>query len=343
MGRAMILKSMGLALAPVERGFPLPEEGRRREACGYSVSRRWIVAATATLALSATTAAWASEATWTSLINFRDFSGWETWQGVPRGTYDVPGLRRSADGRYRQAIGLNRDPLKVFSYEKIDSVPVLRISGQVRGALTTLKAYGNYRLRAKFKWGDARWGADDYPRNTGILYHAFGEQGGFGAEGGLPGAYMKSIEFELQLTGMGDFIPFTGVSGMVRAVARDNPNFSPINSWRYVYSPANAKLEFADRPGAPNGRRVHRSEELGRPKGEWNTVELICFEDKAVQIINGQVAAMASDLKYQSTPGGPLLPLTKGRIQIQSEDAEVFFSSIEIMPLDSVPPEMAGL
>jgi len=289
----------------------------------------------------------AGDAGWVSLINYRDFSGWETWEGIPLNSYDVPGLARDADGYYSKPIGLNRDPLHVFSYVTIKGTPALRISGQVRGALTTLKAHGNYRLRAKFKWGDARWEGESYPRNTGILYHAFGAQGGFGGDTGRPGAYMKSIEFEFQATGLGDFIALGGISGMVRAELKDNPQYSPTNSWRYVYSPSSQPMEFSDIAGTPaaaaNGRRVHRAVDPAKPKGEWNTVELICFGDKSVQIVNGQITANASALRFKSSPDAPLAPLTKGRIQIQSEGAEVFFSSIEIMPLDREPPEMAGM
>lgn len=280
---------------------------------------------------------------WQSLLNFHNFDDFERWLATPRSTYDVPGLNRDPGGKYCQVIGLNRDPLGVFTYTTIRDEPVLRISGQARGAITTIRKYVNYRLRAVFKWGDARWEADNYPRNSGILYHAFGEQGGFGAEAASPGAFMTSIEFQLAAGSFGDFIPLGPISSMVRAAPRNNPNFSPTNSWRYAYDQSHDKLEFSGFMNSPNGRRVRHLINAEKQTGEWNTVELVAYGDKVAQIVNGQVTVKASDLRYRPDPKGPLMPLIEGRIQIQSEGAEVFFKSIEIMSLDEMPPELEDL
>ena len=46
--------------------------------------------------------------------------------------------------------GINNDPERVFQVEK----GMLHISGQEFGGLVTQSEYGNYYLRAEFKWGE---------------------------------------------------------------------------------------------------------------------------------------------------------------------------------------------
>ena len=38
---------------------------------------------------------------------------------------------------------------------------------------------------------------------------------------------------------------------------------------------------------------------------------------------------------------GKVVPLTKGKLQIQSEAAEVFYKDVEIRPITSMPSEFA--
>ncbi|WP_211236749.1 family 16 glycoside hydrolase [Sporocytophaga myxococcoides] len=67
-------------------------------------------------------------------------------------------------------------------------------------------------------------------------------------------------------------------------------------------------------------------------------MELITFGDKSLQIVNGKVVMALSNSSYMD---GILKPLTKGRIQLQSEAAEVFFKDIKIKPITKLPSEYA--
>ncbi len=80
-----------------------------------------------------------------------------------------------------------------------------------------------------------------------------------------------------------------------------------------------------------------RGKDVEKPFGEWNTLELICFEDKAIYIVNGEVVMSLSGSRYKD--GNELKPLTKGKIQLQSEAAEVYFTDIEIKNIRSLPKE----
>jgi len=80
-----------------------------------------------------------------------------------------------------------------------------------------------------------------------------------------------------------------------------------------------------------------RSASYENPKGNWNTLELVCFEDKSIHIVNGQVVMVLRNSRY--VENGTPLPLTSGKIQLQSEAAEVYFKNIEIRQLETPPKE----
>ena len=71
--------------------------------------------------------------------------------------------------------------------------------------------------------------------------------------------------------------------------------------------------------------------------GEWNTVELICFNDKSLHIVNGEVVMALSNSRYSDS--GVEKPLIKGKIQIQSEAAEAYYKDIVISSIDKLPVE----
>ena len=60
----------------------------------------------------------------------------------------------------------------------------------------------------------------------------------------------------------------------------------------------------------------------------WNTVEVIVHGDDATYIVNGKVNNRAKNI--QQKVDGEWVPLTKGRITLQLEFAEVFYRNAEI-------------
>ena len=61
-------------------------------------------------------------------------------------------------------------------------------------------------------------------------------------------------------------------------------------------------------------------------------MEVVAKGDTVEHIVNGRTVLRAKNLRQQ-VDGKPV-PLTKGRIQLQSEGAEVFYRNIEIKPLE---------
>jgi hypothetical protein len=68
--------------------------------------------------------------------------------------------------------------------------------------------------------------------------------------------------------------------------------------------------------------RVVKKVNAERPTGEWNRVEVIANKGKITYIVNGIVVNEGEDPS-----------LTKGKILIQSEGAEIFYRKIEIVEL----------
>src|SRR5690606_31856270 len=64
------------------------------------------------------------------------------------------------------------------------------------------------------------------------------------------------------------------------------------------------------------------AQDVEKPVGEWNRLEVIADGGKITVLLNGIVVNRAVDC----TP-------KKGRLQIQSESAEIFFRRIELTPL----------
>jgi hypothetical protein len=69
-----------------------------------------------------------------------------------------------------------------------------------------------------------------------------------------------------------------------------------------------------------------------------NKVEVIVAgSEKAVHIINGHTVFEATNLRQLGADNKNWGPLTKGRISLQAEFAEVFYRNIEIRPIPEGP------
>src|SRR5436190_5631442 len=269
---------------------------------------------------------------WTSLWNGKDLDGWTTWMQRPAPTSEVPGLARDAGGKYTEPIGSGRDPLKVFTVvSDVDGRPAIRISGEVFGELRTKAAFKDYHLKLQFKWGEKKWPPRDGPttaRDSGLLYHVHAAPGAQGR------TWARSIELQIQEHDVGDLYAVGSTIAVRSKVRPGTGTTSPV----YDYDPAGEWFFFSQSHGS-SGRCVKQPDNE-KPSGEWNTVELICFRNDSIHIVNGQVvmrlhAPMRIDTDLPT-------PVTSGPIILQSEGAEVFYRDIQIRPIKAIPAEYAG-
>lgn len=266
------------------------------------------------------------EQKWTRLLDI-ELSNFDKFLGVPHYSVDLDGYEKG-DGKSGKPIGLNKDPLNVFSTIETEDDVVLKISGEVFGGLSTKQEYQNYHLRAEFKWGENKFEPRlNLLRDNGILYHCTGEYGAFW------NVWMRAPEMQVQETDMGDFYALAGVAMDIRS--RKSGRADARGLWAQIYDPSAAIQTIGNVPGAEG--RCRRILDLERSHGEWNSLELICFEDTAVHVVNGQVVMVLRNSRVVNQSGETLQSLQRGKIQFQSEGAEAYYRRIQIMPIESIP------
>jgi len=210
------------------------------------------------------------------------------------------------------------DPNRVFTVRD----GIIRISGQEFGGLATCGNFADYRLVAEWKWGTQTWPPrEKAARDSGILLHCVGPDGAAG------GQWMQSQECQIIEGGTGDFILVGGKGGRKSSLTcevREGADGQP-------YYEKGGKSVTRD-SGRFNwwGRDASWKDMLGfrgkddveRPAGEWNTVEVICDGPSITNVVNGLVVNV-----------GTRSSLAEGKIMFQSEGAEIFFRKIEVRPL----------
>ena len=253
---------------------------------------------------------------WRYLLNNKDLSGWDTYLGPP-----FPPNSNNTDGI--PPIGLNKDDKAVFSIVTEDGQKALRISGEHFGGISTTEEFENYHLQLQFKWGKLKW----HPRanekkDSGVLYHANGPQGaGWGF-------WMQSQEFQVQEGDCGDYWSIAGSAFDIPAKKQGEKD--------WIYDPKGAMQVFTDK--SPAGLHCIKSPDAEKPGGEWNTIDIYVHGDTAVHMLNGKVNMVLYNSRRPAKGGYE--PLTKGKIQIQSEGAEVFYRNIRMLPIREIPAEM---
>ncbi|RYZ99058.1 MAG: DUF1080 domain-containing protein [Sphingobacteriaceae bacterium] len=225
-------------------------------------------------------------------------------------------------GNRLKPIGYNKNEANMVTVKMVNGEPVLRISGEIYGCIFTKQSFQNYHLKATVKLGDKKWVPRiNEPKDSGILYHSQGEAGV-----DYWRAWMQSQEFQIMEGGFGDYwcVAKTGAHVKMRDPAADN------SMGVYDVNGVNTPMGV----GGTRSGFVQHSNNYEKP-GEWNTVELICFGDKSLHIINGHVVMALTQLVYKD--GDELKPLVKGKIQLQSEAAEVFYKNIQIKSINRMP------
>jgi hypothetical protein len=268
--------------------------------------------------------AFAADEAWRPLFNGKDLSGWETYMNKPFHTWDVPGLKCDTNGNYLEVIGKNRDPLKVFTVENVDGQPAIHVSGQGFGTITTTETFTNFHLRLQVKWGEKRWGSrTNAVRDAGLLYYVHGELG-YRSE-----TWPRSIEFQIQEHDMGDLF---AIATQITVPARKEIQGTN-NRVFYFYDSKGEPTLFVEKK--PIGNRCRHSVDVEKPRGEWNTLDLICFNGDSIHAVNGQVVMRLQNA--QRLDGAEPAPLTSGAISLQTEGAEVFYRNVEIQPIEKIP------
>jgi hypothetical protein len=237
----------------------------------------------------------------TSLFNGRDLSGLTTW------------LRDTQ----------HADPRRVFRVTD----GMLHVTGEGHGYVATEKTYRDYRLVVEYKWGE-RTDGGKYVRNSGILLHAVGPDGGAG------GAWPSCIECQLAQGCVGDFIVIRGKDEKgdtipVRLTAETE--LAP-DGRRHRWIPGGEAKTFPPTRGQLWWSRhdwdfkelldTRGREDVESPLDEWTRVECLCAGNRISILVNGRKVNEC----YNVFPAA-------GRILLQTEGFEIFFRKFELHPL----------
>lgn len=253
----------------------------------------------------------------------KNLSKFEVFSGVPHKSVVIPGYppSTSENGTSGTPIGLGKDPLGVFKVSEEDGQLVLHISGQIYAGLSTKEEFENYHFTCQYKWGTAKYEPRlNQVRDSGILYHCQGEHGAFW------NVWLSSLECQVQEGDTTDFIPLAGTNADV-SVAPELVDGKPI-----------FKL---GEPLLFDTNYTKHSPTVEKPHGEWNTVEIWTLGQTSVFAINGTPGMVLFNTRRRDPETKEVAPLTRGKIQIQSEAAEVFYRDLRVTPITEFPPSIA--
>jgi hypothetical protein len=227
---------------------------------------------------------------------------------------------KNLDGWYTflNGKGKNVDPNQVFTVQD----GLIHISGQELGCITSNEEFENYRLTVEFKWGDKTWAPRaQSARDSGILIHSTGEDGAF------DGTWMYSIECQVIEGGTGDMLVVGDGSdqfSITCPVAAEKQNgcgvFDPFGAPATIHG---GRINWWGRdPGWKDARDFRGARDVEKPVGQWNTMECVARGNEVLIYLNGTLVNHATKVQP-----------AKGRIQIQSEAAELYVRKVEVLPL----------
>jgi hypothetical protein len=168
------------------------------------------------------------------------------------------------------------------------------------GYIATNQEFENYRLRAEYKWGMKRFLPRlEAKRDNGLLYHLVGEDK----------VWPACAECQVQEGDVGDYFMLGNARG---SSGGNNPT---------IYSGSNNR-KLRDQGGEFENHN------------DWNVVEVIVQGDKSSHLINGVTVNSISNMQQPDPENsGKFIPLTRGKVAIEIEYAEIWYRKFEIKTL----------
>lgn len=235
---------------------------------------------------------------WTPLFNGRDLDGWYT---------------------FLQKHGKDSDPDRVITIEG-GAIHLYKHAADgsrvVMGYIGTRKEYGDYHLRVQYRWGEKKFEPRyKMKRDAGLYYHILGPDA----------VWPRALQFQVEQTNVGDLIALHGFQ---------------LESWIDPKT-RNEPMSTFLAAGAGGVPRVLGGDQDGYQKhlaGEheiegWNTAEVIARGDTTTHVLNGKVVNRGRNVRLvDPARGGTPRPITRGRIALEIEAAEIYFRNVEIKP-----------
>jgi Domain of Unknown Function (DUF1080) len=235
------------------------------------------------------------------LFNGRDLTGWYT---------------------FLQKHGKGSDPDRIVTIED-GSIHLYKHAAEgsavVMGYISTEREYGDYHFRFQYRWGAKKFQPRlALKRDAGFYYHILGPDQ----------VWPQALQFQVEQTNVGDLITLYGFQ---------------VDTWSDPKTFSDEMPTFLG-PRAGGKERVMGGKGLAYQKhlagnferDEWNTAEVIAQRDTVTHILNGEVVNRAINVRLvdPANPGTPR-PITRGRLALEIEAAEITFRNVEIKMLDA--------
>ena len=194
------------------------------------------------------------------------------------------------------------------------------------GYIATNQEFENVHIRVEYKWGVKRHAPRYSPkRDNGLLY-------------GLVGAdkvWPTCVECQIEEGDVGDFF-LLGTRGIQaqHGAGLFGQGINPLTGWpKPAAGTPPTGSQSTQTPPEPIGNRFIKDGDF-ELLDQWNMVEVIWQGDKAEHIVNGRSVNVATSLQ-QPDPKNPgaYIPLTRGKIAIEIEYAEIWYRRIEVKSL----------
>jgi hypothetical protein len=212
---------------------------------------------------------------------------------------------------------------------------MLHVTGEGLGGLVTNKEYRDYHLVLEYRWGMRTWpDRVNNAKDSGLLIHSTG------VDGGYQGIWMPAIEVQIIEGGVGDFVPVPGKGhdgkpvplSFTAEVTRDRDGeivWLAGGERETLSGKTLRRINWYGRdPDWEDVKGFRGKEDRDSPAAEWTRLDVIADGGHIQVFVNGAKVNEVLD----SHP-------VAGRLQLQSELAEIFFRRWELWPLESGPPD----
>jgi hypothetical protein len=189
------------------------------------------------------------------------------------------------------------------------------------GYIATEKEYGNYHLRLQYRWGEKKFEPRyKLKRDAGLYYHLSGSDQ----------IWPRGLQYQIEQTNVGDLIALYGVQLDTTIDPKTRSERMPT----FLAGEQGGEAYVLGGKGIAYLKRLAGEFE----REGWNTAEIIARGDTTTHVLNGQVVSKGTAIRLvDPDKPGPPPPVTRGRIALEIEAAELYFRNVELRLLDDVP------
>jgi hypothetical protein len=242
---------------------------------------------------------------WVSLLNGRDLNGW----------YSMLAKSGKGAAEQRGMVTIEENMLHIMGN-------VAGPSPAEAGYLATTQDFENVHIRVEYKWGVKRFAPRSFSkRDNGLLYGLVGPDK----------VWPTCVECQIEEGDVGDAFMLG-----TRGLQDEHPNglFGQTLTTHGWDHPPSQSPETS--PPGQSDITTFRKIKDGNFENldSWNVLEVVWQGDRSAHIVNGRAVNTLSQLQQPDPQNAAtFIPLTRGKIAVQFEYAEIWFRRIEVKAL----------